>query len=237
MCSNPLQKIRLVLGWQVWGLLISALALSMPVSAADKTARDLMPVSVIGYLEVPQPQKVLDTIADHPLTKQVLQSPAYEQAYRSPQYVKFMEVLKLVEDKLGMKWRPAVTALTQGGISVGFDLPTQGTCVLVKAKDADCAAKARDVIFDLARQQAQTDGKPDPIKPDEYRGIKVYQIGDAIHTTLGPWLITANKSLLLRMIIDNHLDDGKTLGAEEQFQAAMAQRRQLQGRYSLARHE
>ena len=36
--------------------------------AAEKTAADYLPNSVVGVLVVPQPGKVLDVVIEHPLT-------------------------------------------------------------------------------------------------------------------------------------------------------------------------
>jgi len=109
-----------------------------------KTARELFPASTIGYLEIPQPRHVLATVLDHPLTSLVQQSPDYQKALATPEYEKFLEGVGLVEDKLGMKWRPAAESLTDGGLYFGFDLPTQGVAMLAQATDEKLAEKARD---------------------------------------------------------------------------------------------
>ena len=43
--------------------------------AAEKTAGELLPASIVAYLEVPQPAGVLDLVLDHPLARQLRGSP------------------------------------------------------------------------------------------------------------------------------------------------------------------
>src|SRR5688572_17969519 len=73
------------------------------VAAAEKTATELLPGSIVGYLEVPQPGKILDVVLDHPLAKEIEQQPEYQQALETPQYQQLQAATKLVEDRLGMK--------------------------------------------------------------------------------------------------------------------------------------
>ena len=105
---------------------VVCLLLAASAPAADKTAADLLPASIVAYLEVPQSGKVVDLVLDHPLTAEVIKAPEYQQALQTPQYQKFAGALKQFEDRLGMKWREAVGGLTSGGLTVGFDLPTRG---------------------------------------------------------------------------------------------------------------
>ena len=209
------------LAWLVVALFAIPVA---PLAADEKTARDLFPSSIVGYLEIPQPRKVLDTVLDHPLAKEIEKHPDYQKALQTREYEKLLAAIKLAEDKLGMKWRPALSSLTSGGLHVGFDLPTQGVVVLSQAEDEKLAEKARDGILDLARSAAAASGKPDPVKQDEHRGIAIYQIEDAHFTQFGKWLLATNKPLLARMILELHLAPGETLAAEEQFQTALIDR-------------
>ena len=203
---------------------LAGVALTSSGLAGDKSAADLLPESTVAYLEIPQPGKILDTILDHPLAEQVQKQPDYQKAIATPEYEKFLAALKLVEDKLGMKWREGAKSLTSGGAYVGFDLPTQGVAVLTQAQDEALAIKARDTFLELARAGAAAGGQPDPIKQDELRGITVYQIGEAHFAVLGKWLLASNKQPLVFMIIENHLTDNETLADDSQFQQVLKER-------------
>jgi hypothetical protein len=212
--------------WLVSRLSLSAALLlafgASPSIADDRTAAELLPGTIVAYAELPQPKRIIGTVLDHPLATEVQAHPNYRQAVASPQYERFQAVVKAVEGKLGRPYREAVTALTQGGIHVAFDLPTQGVIVLAKAADETTAAKARDAALDLVRAEAQRQGQEDPIKTDDHRGIPLYQIGEARLAVAGPWVFVSNKPLLLRLTLNNHLAKDASLSDDEQFKTAMA---------------
>jgi hypothetical protein len=197
------------------------------VSGAEKNARQLLPRSVAGYLEISQPKQLLDVVLDHPLTKQIENHPNYQQALKSPQYEKFQRAVRIVEEKLGMKLRPAVSALSAEGIYVAVDLPTQGLVVLVRSSDEKLTEQAREVLLGLVRAEAKNKGEADPVKIDDHRGIAIHQVREARIATHGRWLMASNKSLLLRLVLNSCLDDEvPCLEQEEQFQAAYKARPQ-----------
>lgn len=201
------------------GLLVVA---TSPVLAEDRTAAELLPGTVVAYAELPEPKRIIDTILDHPLAAEVQAHPDYQQALASPQYERFQSIVKAVEDKLGMPYRQAVSQLVQGGIHVGFDLPTQGIIVLARAADEKCAAQARDTALELVRAEAQRQGQGDPVKTDDHRGIPLYEIGEGRLAVAGPWIIAASKPLLLRLTLNNYLAKDASLSDDEQFQQAHA---------------
>lgn len=206
-------------------ILLGAAFLAEPVAAAEKTARDLFPASVIGYAEMSQPGKMIDTVLDHPLTKQVLAMPEYQQALARPEYQKGLEVLAAIEKQLGEKIRPAASKLTGGGVYFGFDLASQGIIVLVKSTDAALAEKARDTALEMARAAAKERGEADPVQVGEKRGLKVHQLGELRLVTHEGWIIASNQSITLGFVLDNLLaDKPESLGSEPQFQAAYAKR-------------
>jgi len=186
--------------------------------AADKTAADLLPASIVGYLEVPHSGKVLDLVLDHPLTAEVIKAPEYQQALQTPGYQKFAAALKQVEDRLGMKWREAVGGLTSGGLTVGFDLPTRGSVIIAQAKDEQLAQKAQATLIELARDVAKEQGNPEAIKQDEHRGAAVYSAGEGHLAVVGQWLILSNKKPLVLAVLDSYHGQGETLAADQQFQ-------------------
>lgn len=195
---------------------------SAPAAAEDRTAAELLPGTVVAYAEISQPKAVLDTILDHPLATELKAHPQFQQALSSPQYERFAAVVKAVEAKLQMPYRQAAQALTDGGVHVGFDLPTQGIIVLIKAADEKLAAQACDTINELIRAQALREGEADPIKTDDHRGIPLYQIGEARLAAAGPWIALSNKPLLLRLTLNNFLAKDASLSDDEQFQKARA---------------
>ncbi|MGI8978665.1 MAG: DUF3352 domain-containing protein [Pirellulaceae bacterium] len=205
-------------------LTAAALFITQGALAADKSPREMMPLSTVVYAEMPQPQKLLDAVLDHPSVVELQNHPDYKKAMEADQPQHFLAVLKMIEDKLGMKWRPAVTTLTGGGVYVAFDLPTLGTAVLTKSTDQDLAKKAIDTILDLARAEAANRGAGDPVTSDEYKGIKFYGLGPVQYANLGPYLLTTNKPLLTRLMIDTYQGENPSLASDEQFQEVLKAR-------------
>jgi len=205
-------------------LLALMLTAECTTCAADKTAVELFPPTTVGYLEVPQPSKLAGLVLDHPLAKEIANHPDYQKALQRGHYQQFQAVLKMAEDKLGMNWRRAVASLTDGGLSVGFDLPTQGIVALAQAADESLALKARDAVLELVRADAAAKGRPDPVQKDDVRGVTVYQLGDVHLAVLGKWLLATNKRLLFAMVLENYLGNGQSLGSNEQFQAVRRDR-------------
>src|SRR5262245_13041435 len=216
-----------LLRWNIcWpGPCLLIAAVSSGTSAAEKSAADLLPASIVGYLEVPRPGQTLDLVLDHPLAKELERLPPIQQALKTPQYEHVLSGVKRLEDQFKMPWRQMAGGLTGGGLYVGFDLPSQGVVVLAQATDDALPDKALAAALDLARSIAKENGKGDPVKQDEHRGVKTYSIGDATLIACGKWLIVTNKPLLGWMVVENYLGDSSSLGADDQFRAVQKQRK------------
>lgn len=192
--------------------------------AAEKTALELLPPTTIGYLEVTRPAEVIELIADHPLTHELVQQPAYQKAIDGRQFQQVQAALKVIEEKTGTTWRKALEASATGGLYVGFDLPTQGMAALLQAADESAATKAREAILAVVRAEAAANGRPDPVKQDELRGVTIYQIDKVYLAMLDKFLLVSNKSLLVNMVLENYLGSGVSLGSDEQFQTVRKNR-------------
>ncbi len=194
------------------------LAWATAVSAADKTAADLLPASVVAYLDVPAPGKVVDLALAHPLSAAVIQAPEYQKAIQSNDYQRFAAVLKRLEDRLGQKWSAAATNLTSGGLTVAFDLPTRGTVALAQAADEQTAEKARAALVELAEEITREQGRPGAIQKSDHRDTAIHSAGEAHLAVVGKWLILSNKKPLVLAVLDGYHGQGETLAADAQFQ-------------------
>jgi len=188
------------------------------LAAAEKTAADLLPASVVAYLEVADAGKVVDLVRSHPLTAEVIKAPEYQKAIESNDYRRFAAVLARLEEQLGRKWPEAIAGLTGGGLAVAFDLPTRGTVALAQASDESLAAKTQSVLVEMAESIAKEQGQGGALKKDEHRGTQVYTIGEASLANVGEWLILSNKKPLVLAVLDAYHGEGETLAADSQFQ-------------------
>jgi len=199
--------------------IVAALLLLSRVASAEKTAPEILPASATAYVEVSRPSDLLEVI-DSRVGKEIQQSDAFAQAIASPRFKEFRQVLAAIEERSGMKWRPALEATTSGGLAAAFDMQSQGIVVLAHPDDLKSADAVRDAFFSLARDDAKSKGNPDPIEAKTYRGITAFRIGDVTVANLGPWVMLSNKPALAKTVADTFLDGGKTLAADKQFREA-----------------
>ena len=125
-----------------------------------------------------------------------------------------------MEQRSGVSWREALEVGTGGGLVVAVDAATRGVVVLARSTDAKATESVRDALVSLARDDARSKGRPDPIGRLEYRGLVAHQAGESVVATVGPWLVVSNKQELSRSIADTLLDGGPTLAGEDAFVAA-----------------
>jgi hypothetical protein len=209
--------------WSLGGSLVLLSLLALPARAAEKTAAELMPASVMSYLEIPQPGKAVRLVLDHPLTAEVVKAPEYQQALKTDDYRRFLEAVTHLEGRLDKKWPEAIGSLTSGGLTMGFDLPTQGVVTLARS-DEGFAEKSLTAVLELSRSVAAAQGQAELVKEDKHQGTPIYQIGEAHLAALGNWLVIANKKPLLRTVVDLHQGTGETLAADSQFQKVTKER-------------
>jgi hypothetical protein len=206
-------------------VLAGVLAGSIPAyAAAEKTAAELLPTSTLVYMEIRQPGKLIDAILDHPVARKLQGSPELQKAMGEPKVRELLSIISEVERRVGMQWQAALNAAAGDGVVVAFEAWTQGVVGLVRSKDRDAAARLRDAVFALLRQDAADKGMPDPIRTIEQRGLTMHEVNDVSIAQLGAWLALSNKPQLVRSIADRvDADDAApTLAEDEGFQQARA---------------
>lgn len=215
--------------WSVMGMAMCLLVgLAVPAMAADdaaavagkaaaKSAAEMLPSTTLFYLDIARPRELIRTILDHPLRKRLEQSPDYRNAFNAPQFKEFEAIVKAVETRAGVKWREALESGTGGGLVVAVDASTQGLVILARSDERAKTDAVLDALFSLARDDAKSKGKPDPIETIEYRGLTAYNVGESIVANVGPWLVISNKPALSQAIADLLIDGGPALAAEEGF--------------------
>lgn len=208
-------------------VLTGVLCLSIPpVVTGQDTAADILPGSTAVYLEVQRPGELLKEIKDHPLLREIKKSESGERLLTHPNFVQFQVVLSLFELRLGMTWEEAIEAISAQGVAIGIDPETNGVALLLKGESAEKVEQVRKQLMEIAREEAKKNGKTDPYKQTDYRGITVYQVDKGGFATHGPWIMAVNKGDLGQKLLDQVLDGGRqNLSANPEFQNASASRR------------
>jgi hypothetical protein len=186
-------------------------------AAAERSAAEMLPASTLVYAEVEHPAEMIRIVLDHPLRKRLEQSSNYKQAFDTPQFKEFEQIVQAVEQRSGVKWRKALEVGTGGGFAIAFDPPTEGVVILAKSTDPKTSESVRDALFDLAREDAKNKGNPDPVQTKEYRGLTAYKVGDSVVANVGPWMIISNKPNLGKAIADRLFDEGESLAKDSAF--------------------
>ena len=209
-------------------LLVTAALCVVPTNSmlADEVdGSRLLPETTVGYFEFTQPGRLIDTVLDHPLNQHIQAMDVFQKATMSEGYRSFLTGRKFVELQIGSDWRPALEALTAGGIYGGFDSATNGAVLLIRGKDETTMENFRAKILEMTRLRG------DGSKPDDYRDISIYKTDNKSGAAVvRDWLIVTNNGELGKGILDRLLDAKPeaeatgTLSANKNFQAARSMR-------------
>ncbi len=169
--------------------------------AADVHASQLLPDSTVAFVEISKPAEILSTLIDHPLSKHIKGLEAYQTATSTEGYQKLVEGIDFFENQIGAKWRPAVDDLLAQGVSFAFDAATNGSVLLMRAKDTASMENFRVRLLELTRLQGGQSGKP-----VDYRGTSIYRLGKGGAAVVREWLIVTNEGDLGKMVLDRLID-------------------------------
>ncbi len=197
--------------------------------AGDLTASQLLPDTTVGYLEVTDTAAIMAGLYDHPVSHHIQNLDVWKTATQTEQYRAFLTGRKFLEIQIGADWRPALEALSAGGIYAAYDAATQSAVILVKTKDDETAENFRAKILELTRLNEEKNGKT-----DAYRDVTVYKVDEhSGSAVVGQWIVLTNKGELGKSILDRLLDQKPsdtnsevpgTLSANAQFKATYALR-------------
>lgn len=197
--------------------------------AGEQTATQLLPETTVGYVEITDTAAIMSALYDHPLSLHIQGIEAWKTAAKTEQYRAFLTGRKVFEIQIGSDWRPAIAAITSGGIYAAFDAATQGAVLLVRTKDEATAENFRLKILELTQFNEAKNGKTEP-----YRDVKIYKIDkNSGAGVVGKWIVVTNKGELGKRILDRLLDESSsapdaevagTLSANAQFKATYAKR-------------
>lgn len=199
-------------GWLgLAGLLVMGLAVSRADDATPAVAR-WVAADAIAYVEIIRPEALIDR-ATSPEVRDLLKAvPGLEKRLKQKEVQQLLGVARFVAASLRTTVEAALRDLTAGGIVLaveGKDKPERILLVL-KPRDCEFLQKTHDKLIELARADAQEKGKPDPLKPIEYRGVTGYQLSPkGAYAILDGSLVVANDAEALKAVIDRARgDDG-----------------------------
>ena len=175
----------------------------------ERSAFDLLPDSCLAVAQMQHPDRLLTTLNEHNIWKNIQKHPQYTEAIANPGYMMFLGIRAHLETQIGMKWRKAFDTILGGGITIGFDPDTEGIVVLVRSTDAGKLLSTAKTLIELGRSDARLKGN-EPLPEHDYREITIYGKKDGSFAIVDPWLVISNKDELGRNVLDTLIDGSRT---------------------------
>jgi hypothetical protein len=189
--------------------------------ADTRNAMELLPPGIVAFAEIPKPYDVVSAVYDHKFARRLESLEQVQAAMQKKKYLEFKAVVAIIESQMGLPWRKIVEQSTGGGLYVATDASPTGAIVLARATDNAIHANLLATLTKLASQDAKGKGKPDPVKIQDYRGIKVYTVEKTRFAAVEDWLVIANNDKLGKQVIDHVRDKAeRSLASDPQFAKA-----------------
>ncbi|QDV47719.1 hypothetical protein Enr13x_76300 [Stieleria neptunia] len=219
---SPARRSHGALAAFAFSVFLASPSIGQDTNQGDRrTAAELLPASVVAYAEVARLGDVIELVTEHPLRQQIQDMPAVRAIGGSDQVRPLRDGIAAFEGGMGRPWDEALSVLTDGGIHLAFDAPTQGAALLIKSSSREQLERFRGVVLAIA-QLGQ--GEFGIARQADYRGFTAYSLNDNIKLALvDQWFLMTNKPELGKSIIDRYVDGDKhSLAASDSFTTAMA---------------
>ncbi|MDG2014003.1 MAG: hypothetical protein P8J33_10880 [Pirellulaceae bacterium] len=227
--QRPLSQKYAHLGRVLFGFLAISVFTSPLVAwqSAEVNGANLFPKSTNLYVEIGQPQTVVEKLVNHPLRKKIAKLEPVKQGLNAPAMKQFRIGLALLEARVGEKWLPAVKQLTQGGLFFGADLSTESVGLAFYSNDEALLKKTAGEVLGFIKQQ----GGAEAYEIKTYRKGKLALLDGLVIGRFGKWFLVSNQERFIRQMVDNLRDSverGKeisgTLASSESFQKAKSKK-------------
>ncbi|MCA9162250.1 MAG: hypothetical protein KDA62_04695, partial [Planctomycetales bacterium] len=163
------------------------------------------PDTTLLYVEITEPEAIVDSLLNHALRAPLEALPQIQKARESKPFFQFRAGVALVEAKLLRTWRELVQSTDS--ISLAVDRATGGAVLMIRYDDEQTATQIAETIASLAKLDASGKGRPNPVKSAKHREITMYSTNEAHFAGHGPWLVVANNERLPREVLDRILND------------------------------
>lgn len=186
-------------------LIASAWSVAVRAEGPPLAARWIDAESVLAYAEVREPEAVIDRLEGDRVVKLLKAVPGFERALERENARQFLDALKFVATSLDTTPEEGLRKLVGGGIVMAVEgkAKPERVYLAITPRDRDFLEKAHAKLVELARQDAESKGKPAPIKQKEYRGIMGYSLDkNEAHAIIEGMLVIANGGDALKEFVD-----------------------------------
>jgi len=196
-----MRRTRAILLLAIAGLVLASGPGHCGIEQPSPIARAIHPDSV-GVVEITNPGAFLDLF----LSPDILDSIAALESYRwfraRPEGKRFEGVVRLLEDRLEMGWRPALRKLVAGGVTFGLG-PGPDSVLVVEAESGAILEKLHEAVMDLLRIGGALEGASDRVRSREHDGVTVWILpNDSAYAIAGKRLIVASGPARVEAALD-----------------------------------
>lgn len=219
-----MSQIRLVVSLAVC---LSA-AWATDTSRADDPIHDplrVVPTEADLFVKVENPRRLVEMVLTHPTFLELRKLPQFREFFESATIGRFEKLIGYYEKDLGMPWGEIVDKAMGGGVVLAAKvLNTEDSPVLLATQSRDPATleKLLESVIGVIEEELARDGNQAKVARKNYRGAKIFQLGDDVHAALiDGALLVSNKQYALKMGIDRAVDRKlPNLATAEQTQKA-----------------
>jgi hypothetical protein len=183
-----------------WALLLGLPAWSL--AEAPRAARWLPADEVLIYAEIARPGALVDQLSSDRVQKGLAAVPGYDRITDNKQLRDLKAVTQFLADSLGTT--PEELIHTIAGRRVELAVVGKDRLYLViEPNDLAELEKAHARLVELARQDAQNKGNPDPVKEKDYKGVHAYSVAPKeAHAIIDGVLVIVSDPDLLKTLVD-----------------------------------
>ncbi len=205
----------------VLGLAWPFLALETAMGAEQlPPASGWIPQDTIVFVELRQPQALLDLAFDPGVVEAVTSLPAYQAWTLQPGYQEFVNFIQHLETVLATDWQTGVRTLLGGGVTLA--VRGNDAMLIVDSKDEQMLQQLHGVFLGIARVQDAELGQPGRVVSQEYRGVTGWAFSEEeAHAIVGNRLLLAKGPAALKAALDVRAQpEGGSLASLSTYQAA-----------------
>ncbi|MFL5048461.1 MAG: hypothetical protein ACJ8EA_26815, partial [Xanthobacteraceae bacterium] len=197
---------------------LGSLLLAALPARADPPLR-LIPAQADLLAEVKQPRRLVETLLNLDLVRQLQEFPPVQEQLRSTRARRFYQLLAYFEKELGRPWPELLDGLAGGGVALGlvfqslhednkqFGITPTASLLVIQGKDEKLMRKFVRLGLEVFEQELARQDllKERPVKAP-YQGVETIRAGKDLHIAVaGAALLVSNTEKGLQFGLDLHL--------------------------------
>jgi hypothetical protein len=214
-------------GWRgAWtvGVLLGLAGFGIAARADEpRAAAAWVAPDALAYLEILRPEALLDRATGPKVRELIAAVPGLDEQLKGKQLQELRAVANLLASQLGVELDEAVRDLAADGLAVAVEgkEKVERIVLIVTPRKPELLARAHERLLAMARGDAKSKGKPDPVAESDHRGVTTYSVSpQEAHAIVRDRLVIANGPEALRAVLDRIESGGPdSLASDSNFRA------------------